>query len=56
VIPLSGGSLRAYQTLGHLPVAGAHAFVLMPTHVTGPAGEVGTSADAICGAILTPRG
>jgi hypothetical protein len=52
---VSGESSRAYQTLGHLLVAVAHAFVLMPSQVTGPTSEIGTSADAICGSILTSR-
>jgi hypothetical protein len=52
-----GGSLRrAYQAADHLPVAGEHAFVLMPSEVTGAASEVATSAHAICGAILTSIG
>jgi hypothetical protein len=54
---LNSGSLRrAYHTADHLPVAVEHAFVLMPSNVTGPTSEVGTSAHAICGSILTSRG
>jgi len=46
-----GRAMRAYQTSGHLPVAVAHAFVL-----TRPTSGVDTSAQAICGLILTSRG
>jgi hypothetical protein len=53
----NGGSLRrAYQTADHAAIASEHALVLMPADVTGAAGEVGTSAHAICGAILTSIG
>jgi hypothetical protein len=52
---VSGQSSRAYQALNHLPIAGAHAFVLMPSQITGPTRVVGTSADAICGPILTSQ-
>ena len=43
--------MRAYQTTGHLPVAVAHAWALIR-----PTTGVGTSANAICGLILTSRG
>src|SRR5450755_2194628 len=43
-------AMRAYQTSGHLPVAVAQAFVL-----TRPTRGVDTSAQAICGLILTSR-
>jgi len=47
--------VSAYQTTGHLQVAVAQAFVLVPSHVTGPSSEAGTSAHAICGSILTSK-
>jgi hypothetical protein len=47
------GLVSADQTTGNLPVAVASAQVLMPSEVTAPAGEVGTSADAIRGSIFT---
>jgi hypothetical protein len=47
---------RAYQAADHPPVAGGHAFVLMASEITGAASEVITSADAICGSILTSKG
>jgi len=46
----AGRAMHAYQTSGHLPVAGPHAFVLIR-----PTSGVGTSAHAICGLILTAR-
>jgi hypothetical protein len=49
--PPPGRVMRAYQTTGHLPVAVAHAFVLIR-----PTSGVVTSAYAICGLIPTPRG
>jgi hypothetical protein len=49
--PPPGRVMRAYQTTGHLPVAVAHAFVLIR-----PTSGVVTSAHAICGLIPTPRG
>jgi hypothetical protein len=49
-------SSRAYQALDHLLIAFEHAFVLMPSEITGPAGDVGTAADAIGGPILASQG
>ena len=49
-LPPPGRAMRAYQTSGHLPVAVAQAFVL-----TRPTRGVDTSAQAICGLILTSR-
>jgi hypothetical protein len=43
--------IRAYQTTGHQPVAVAHAFIIID-----PTTGVVTSANAICGLILTSRG
>ena len=48
--PPPGRAMCAYHTSGHLPVAVAHAFVLVR-----PTSGVGTSAHAICGLILTSR-
>ena len=47
-LPPPGRAVRPYQTSGHLPVAGHHAFVIIR-----PTTGVGTSAHAICGFILT---
>jgi hypothetical protein len=49
-LPPPGRAMRAYQTSGHLPVAGPHAFVLIR-----PTIGVGTSAHTICGLILTSQ-
>ena len=47
--------IAAYQACGYLPVAGEHAFVLLPSEVTCATREVGTSAHAVCGPILTSK-
>jgi hypothetical protein len=49
--PPPGRVIRAYHTTGRLPVAVAHAFVLIR-----PTTGVVTSAHAICGLIPTARG
>ncbi len=44
------------QAAAHLPGAVAYAFVLMPSRVTGPTSDVGTSAPATYGSILALQG